>query len=230
MSDAHGPTDPWEVLGLDRDATLAEARAARRRLAKQLHPDLHGARSASEQAALAVRMTLVNGALAAIEAAAASDGAGTPADAAAAPAGADAAAGAGTPADAAAAPGPEPATPGVAGGFVDAAGAGIPAEAMAGGFVDGESFSVERLPAEAFEALFVAAYGLGDILVADEPYLLELFLAEPVPCFCQLHLAPEAGGSLVTVDVSPALESIPAPDVGAVIEVLVAELNALMAT
>lgn len=214
MSDVPGASDPWQVLGLRRDATLAEARAARRRLAKQLHPDLHGASSAAEQAALAVRMTVVNGALAQIEAAAGVA---------------------------------EPAGPEVPGAVPTEAGesrhrdatrvpetsppenAGRP-EAVTGGFVDAESFSVERLPAEAFEALFVAAYGLGDILTADEPYLLELFLTEPVPCFCQLHLAPEAGGSLVTVDVSPAADSVPAPDVGAVIEVLVAELNALMGT
>ena len=71
---------------------------------------------------------------------------------------------------------------------------------------DPDSFSVEMLPVEAFEALFVAAYGLGDILVADEPYLLELYLGEPA-CFCRLTLVPEAGGSLVTVEVGPAAES-----------------------
>jgi hypothetical protein len=89
---------------------------------------------------------------------------------------------------------------------------------------------VELLPVEAFEALFLAAYGLGDILVTDEPYLLELYLTEPAPCFCRLTLVPEAGGSIVTVDVGPAAESGEAPTASAVVEVLVAELNALATT
>jgi hypothetical protein len=32
--------DPYEILGIDRDASLAEAAAARRRIAKACHPDL----------------------------------------------------------------------------------------------------------------------------------------------------------------------------------------------
>jgi hypothetical protein len=82
---------------------------------------------------------------------------------------------------------------------------------------------------EAFEALFLAAYGLGDILVADEPYLLELFLVEPAPCFCRLTLVPEAGGSLVTAEVSEACEMGPPPLAAEVVDVLVAELNSLVA-
>ena len=35
-------TDPFAVLGVAPTATLAEVRAARRRLAKELHPDLGG--------------------------------------------------------------------------------------------------------------------------------------------------------------------------------------------
>jgi hypothetical protein len=90
-----------------------------------------------------------------------------------------------------------------------------------------DTFSVDWLPAEAFEILFLAAYGLGDILVADEPYLLELYLLEPAPCFCRLGLMPEAGGSLVTVDVTPA-DGAEAPAAAAVIDVLVTELNTLL--
>jgi hypothetical protein len=92
--------------------------------------------------------------------------------------------------------------------------------------VDAGSFSLEALPVEAFEALFLIAYGLGDILVADEPYRLELYLPEPDPCFCQLELVPEAGASLVTVDVAPA-EDAELPPVSAVRDLLVNELNAL---
>lgn len=101
--------------------------------------------------------------------------------------------------------------------------------AWAEGPDDPSSFSVDCLPVEAFEALFLAAYGLGDILVAEEPYLLELFLVEPAPCFCRLTLVPEAGGSLVTADVSEACEMGPPPLAAEVVDVLVAELNSLVA-
>ena len=161
--------DPWAVLGLDPGSSMEEARAARRRLAKLLHPDLHG----SERDA---QMSLVNQALAAIEAA-----------------------------------GPPP-----------------PVPAASAAADDDTSFSIACLPAEAFEALFLAAYGLGDILVADEPYLLEVYLWEPVPCFCRLALVPEAGGSIVTVDISPAADGLNVPEPGAVIGVLIAELKALV--
>jgi hypothetical protein len=163
--------DPWVVLGLDPGSSIADARAARRRLAKELHPDLHGGGRDAE-------MSLVNQALAQIEAT--------------------------WEPPAAVAPSP--------GADVD----------------NDESFSIECLPAEAFEALFLAAYGLGDILVADEPYLLELYLWEPAPCFCRLSLVPEAGGSLVTVDISPAADGLKVPEQGAVIDVLIAELKALV--
>jgi hypothetical protein len=189
--------DPWAVLGLAPGASLADARAARRRLAKQLHPDLHRG-----QPDLATRMTMVNRALAEIEG---SWGKG-----------------------AAAAP-DRPPEAGDRGRVESPPGAGAgrtPAYACGPG--DPNSFSVECLPVDAFEALFLAGYGLGDILTADEPYLLELYLDEPVACFCRLTLVPEAGGSLVTAEVSPASESSAPPPAAAVIDVLVAELNALM--
>ncbi len=150
------PADPWTVLGLPPGATVREARAARRRLAKRFHPDL-GSASGTD-------MVLVNQAVAAIEAAG------------------------------------EPAAP------------------------EGDSFSVDALPVEAFEALFLVAYGLGEILVADEPYTLEFYLPEPLACFCVLSLVPEAGGSIVTIDVSGA-EGSEAPPVSEVRDLLAAELD-----
>jgi hypothetical protein len=168
--------DPWAVLGLDPGSSIADARAARRRLAKELHPDLHGGGRDAQ-------MSLVNEALAQIEAT-------------------------WEPPPAAVAPPP---------------GADVDVDED-----EDESFSIECLPAEAFEALFLAAYGLGDILVADEPYLLELYLWEPAPCFCRLSLVPEAGGSIVTVDISPAADGLKVPEQGAVIGVLIAELKALV--
>lgn len=170
--------DPWAVLDLSPGASAAEARAARRRLAKQLHPDVLGGRSSDEAAELADRMARVNQAVAEIERR-------------------------------------EPAAR-------DRQERPIMAQQA------DDSFSVDCLPVDAFEALFLAAYGLGDILVADEPYLLELYLLEPAPCFCRLTLVPEAGGSIVTVDLSPAADRLHAPAPAEVIEVLVAELNALV--
>jgi len=217
--------DPCVVLGIAPDATLDQARAAWRRLAKEVHPDLHGERSVAEQAELAARMTLVNRALAQIEA---EHQASLSPDPAPDPAPAPARDG-----DVGWAPGSaatRPTTGAPERSVRDAGGLGQPGGfARANGPADPDSFSVGWLPAEAFEALFLAAYGLGDILEADEPYLLELYLTEPEPCFCRLTLAPEAGGSLVTVDVSPAAETLLPPDSAAVIEVLVAELNALVA-
>jgi hypothetical protein len=176
--------DPWAVLGLPPGSSIADARAARRRLAKELHPDLHTGVSPAEIASLSSRMTLVNRAVADIEGRATNE------------------------------PAPFPPPP--------SAGPAVGADAAA------DSFSLDWLPAEAFEVLFLAAYGLGDILVADEPYLLELYLVEPSPCFCRLTLAPEAGGSIVTVDITPAADSRNAPEPAAVIRVLIAELNALV--
>ena len=157
--------DPWAVLGLAPGASVAEARAARRRLAKQLHPDLASGDSGAG-------MVLVNRAVAEVETRAGQ-------------------------------------TPGQ-------------------GERDEDSFSVAALPVEAFEALFVVGYGLGEVLVADEPYALELYLPEPLACFCALSLAPEAGGSIVTIDLTGADGSEP-PPVGAVRDALVAELATVAA-
>jgi hypothetical protein len=147
------PFDPWAVLGLTPGASVAEARAARRRLAQQLHPDRTGDGAA---------MVLVNRAVAEVEAAAET--------------------------------------------------------------VEEDSFSVGLLPVDAFEALFVVGCTLGEVLVADEPYRLELYLDEPLACFCVLSLVPEAGGSIVTIDLTGADGRHP-PPVGAVLDALVAELS-----
>jgi DnaJ like chaperone protein len=59
-------SDPFRVLGLEPDASLAEARAAYRRLAELYHPDrLRGLRQ-DVQAEGAQRMREVSGAMKAI--------------------------------------------------------------------------------------------------------------------------------------------------------------------
>jgi hypothetical protein len=91
---------------------------------------------------------------------------------------------------------------------------------------DAPSFTIDRLPAEAFEALLVVTSWMGEVLVDDPPYLLEVHLTEPAPCWCRLDLVPDAGGSTVTLTVA-SVGADPAPDVEDVRDVWVANLNRL---
>ena len=66
----------------------------------------------------------------------------------------------------------------------------------------------------------------GEVLVDDPPYLLEVHLYEPTPCWCRLDVVPDAGASTVGLTcVAP--EGDPPPDVDAVRDVWVANLNRL---
>ncbi|HEY0518099.1 MAG TPA: J domain-containing protein [Ilumatobacteraceae bacterium] len=91
---------------------------------------------------------------------------------------------------------------------------------------DAPSFTIDTLPAEAFEALLVVTSWMGEVLVDDPPYVLEVHLDEPSPCWCRLELVPDAGGSTVTLTVA-SIDGVPAPDVEAVRDVWVANLNRL---
>jgi hypothetical protein len=70
---------------------------------------------------------------------------------------------------------------------------------------DAPSFTIDVLPAEAFEALLVVAGRLGEVLVDDPPYLLDVQIREP-ECWCRLELLPEAGGSSVSLTVAAAVD------------------------
>ena len=167
--------DPFAVLGLSRSATLDEVRAARRRLAFDVHPDRGGD---------AVAMQDVN---AAFEACVAhlTGRRLLPDDAPPAPA---------------AAPSPAASAPGRRGRRRQGS-----APSGRRQFVehDAPSFTIDALPAEAFEALLVVASWLGDVLDDDPPYVLECHLREPSPCWCRLDLVPDAGGSTVSLVVAP---------------------------
>ena len=65
---------------------------------------------------------------------------------------------------------------------------------------DCPSFTIDVLPVEAFETLLLAAAAL-DADIADEepPYVLEVALRSPVAAWCRCEVAPEAGGSIVTL-------------------------------
>ena len=180
--------DPFAVLGLPPTATLDDVRAARRRLAKSVHPD-HGGDEAHMQEInrafdLAVKAIL------------------RPPAAATAPA---------TPATAPSGPTRAPRPGSRIGRRIEQ---------------DSPSFSIDLLPAEAFEALLVVVSWIGDVLVDDPPYLLDALLREPQDCWCRIELLPEAGASMVSLTVA-GLEGEDAPPVDDVRDLLVTLLNQL---
>ncbi len=67
---------------------------------------------------------------------------------------------------------------------------------------------------------------MGEVLVDDPPYVLEVHLIEPAPCWCRFDLVPDAGGSTVTLTVA-SIDGTPAPDVELVRDTWVANLNRL---
>ncbi len=91
---------------------------------------------------------------------------------------------------------------------------------------DAPSFTIDTLPVEAFDALLVVTSWMGEVLVDDPPYVLEVHLIEPGPCWCRLDLVPDAGSSTVTLTVA-SIDGTPAPDVELVRDVWVANLNRL---
>ena len=92
--------------------------------------------------------------------------------------------------------------------------------------VDELSFSIEQLPVDAFQSVLIVASFLGDPWVIDEPYQLMARLDPPLSCRCLIDIAPEAGGSLVTLTLHP-LPRFPFPDPQAVRDAFITELEAL---
>ena len=89
---------------------------------------------------------------------------------------------------------------------------------------DAPSFVIEVLPAVAFEALLVVTSWIGEVLVDDPPYLLEVHLFDPSPCWCRLAIVPDAGASTVSLTVMRTGDS-PAPSIESVRDLWVANLN-----
>ena len=89
---------------------------------------------------------------------------------------------------------------------------------------DVPSFVIDALPAEAYEALLIVTSWIGEVLVDDPPYVLEVHLLEPSPCWCRLDLVPDAGASTVSLTVAQVGDD-PAPLVDEVRDVWVANLN-----
>lgn len=189
--------DPYEVLGLSPGAGLAEARAARRRLAMVEHPDIGGD---------AERMQAINAAFDAVI----GDLTGRrPLRAPAGPTGPTEGRGPAQPAP----PGwRERGRPGRSGRM--------------GVERDAPSFVVEALPVEAFEALLIVTGWLGEVINDEPPYLLEVLLRAPFDCWCRLDLVPDAGASTVSLTVV-GLDGAPHPSVEAIRDLWVGELNRL---
>ena len=64
--------------------------------------------------------------------------------------------------------------------------------------VDRPSFTINALPAVAYEVLLLAAKVLGDISSDEPPYLLEVQLEDPPMTWCRLEIVPDAGSSTIS--------------------------------
>ncbi len=91
---------------------------------------------------------------------------------------------------------------------------------------DEASFTIEALPAEAFEALLVVGTWLGEVLDDDPPYQLDTLLGDPYTCWCRLNLLPDAGASTVALTLAGVGERA-VPDLDIVRDAWVAALNQL---
>ena len=92
--------------------------------------------------------------------------------------------------------------------------------------LDEAGFSIDVLPVEAFDLVYMAAASLGDPWVIDEPYQLVARLDPPLACRAHIDLVPEAGGSIVTFRIEP-LRGFDPPSARRVTGAFVAELQRL---
>ena len=190
--------DPYRTLGVAAGASLAELTAARRRLAMTLHPDVGGD---------AVAMQTVNTAFD------------------------EAVRRLSLPVDPPLTTSSPTATPTATATHDEPAerveprrrGSMRPAHGVQH---DSPSFTIDVLPVEAYEALLVVTSWMGEVLVDDPPYLLEVFLHDPSPCWCRLDLLPDAGATTVSLMVA-GIDPDPTPDPEAVRDEFVANLNRL---
>jgi hypothetical protein len=186
--------DPYAVLGVDPGATADELRAARRRLAMELHPDRAGGTVAATEAMQRLNVAFE----------AALDRLRRPVE-------------------------PEPAASGPTSDATSAPSSEHPGPVpRPGGRLahDVASFTIEALPAEAFEALLVVTGWLGEVIDDDPPYRLDVWLGEPFDCWCRLDLVPDAGSSTVALTLG-SIDARPVPDLDVVRDTWVAELNTL---
>ncbi len=91
---------------------------------------------------------------------------------------------------------------------------------------DVASFVVEALPVVAFEALVVVTSWIGEVVVDEPPYQLDVLVLDPLRCWCRLDLVPDAGASTVSLTIA-ALPDEALPDIDDVRDLWVASLNRL---
>ena len=88
------------------------------------------------------------------------------------------------------------------------------------------SFVIEALPVVAFEALLVVTSWIGEVVVDEPPYQLDVVLLDPLRCWCRLDLVRDAGASTVSLTIA-ALPDEVLPDIDDVRDLWVASLNRL---
>ena len=76
------------------------------------------------------------------------------------------------------------------------------------------------------EALLVVSTWLGEVLVDDPPYQLDVALEDPYACWCRLDLLPDAGATTVSLTLASTGPLAP-PDIDDVRDLWVANLNQL---
>lgn len=188
--------DPFGLLGVPIDATLADIRAARRRLALTAHPDSGGSEELMKDVNVAFEAAVahVTGRrILGVRQQATRSQTSSPSS-----------------------PPPPPTRSRVM----------RPRGGRRHIEQDSPSFTIEALPAEAFEALLIVTSWIGEVLVDEPPYLLDVHLYEPDHCWCRLELVPDAGGSTVSLTVA-SIGGTPVPDVETVRDLWVAHVNQL---
>jgi hypothetical protein len=91
---------------------------------------------------------------------------------------------------------------------------------------DTASFVIEALPAVAFEALLVVTSWIGEVVVDEPPYQLDVLLLDPLRCWCRLDLVPDAGSSTVSLTIAALTDEL-LPDIDDVRDLWVDSLNHL---
>jgi hypothetical protein len=188
--------DPFAILGVSRDVTVDVARSAWREKARVCHPDAGGSDSAMQELNEALRRVLASLADNAIEA------------------------------DRVPRSNAKTRTEHTEYKVRDESTSDRNHFHWARTSKDVSSFTIDCLPVEAFKALLIAASWHGDIAVDDSPYLLEMVMRDPFPCWIRFDIVPEAGASMVSVSVATSRGEKPVSS-EAIRDVFVDSLNQL---
>jgi hypothetical protein len=190
-------------LGLDASATIDDIRQARRVLARRAHPDVGGSEAAMRTVneAVDVAVRYVRQARLDVD----EGPMAPPVDRRTRPSSASGAARRERP----------------RGGWRNVAGGGWASR-------DEPSFTIDVLPAPAFEALLIVSCWYGDVIDDEPPYRLDVHLFDPSECVVRFTLMPEAGSSSVSIHVlTMAGVPEPAPTAQVVRDLFVDGLNRL---